>query len=326
MSNQKRNRKCIYKAITLGVALCISTVCLGQQQRVMTEGWTANMGVLFLQRDNAPGYALLADDNGVATHLGSDFDFQSEAGIEFTLQRKLDEWLSQTRYTGMSNWMAAQIGSGDATENLIIASNLSEDVGGIGSLINGTDFKSIEFNFQRLGLTKYGHLGFGFRYLKLDDHYQYRESSGGNQDVLNSIASNQLYGFQLTGHADVYSGDSISVSLDGNAGVYHNEASTELKQYTTGTGTNQLNLESANDDAAFVAELRLALKYHINPRVSIAAGYQVMWIDGIALGTGQMNDAVITDSGSSPMQGFLSPNLGETLRFNGAFVHLVYTW
>ena len=326
MSNQKLYWKCIGNALTVGVVLCISTVCLAQRPKVMTEGWTANMGVLFLQRDNAPNYALLANDSGVATHLGSDFDFQSEAGIEFTLERKLDEWLSQTRYTGMSNWMATQIGSGDATENLIIASNLSQDVGGVGSLINGTDFKSIEFNFQRLGLTKHGHLGLGFRYLKLDDHYQYRESSGGNQDVLDSVASNQLYGFQLTGHADIYSGDSLSVSFDGNAGVYHNEASTQLRQDTTGTGTNHLNLQSSDDDAAFLAELRLAMKYHINPRVSIAAGYQVMWIDGIALGTGQMNDAVITDSGSSPMQGLLSPSLGETLRFNGAFVHMVYTW
>lgn len=317
----------IHCIAALAVLLFSTTnVCVAQRRQVMTEGWTAKMGVLFMQRDNPISDPLLVLDSGATTHFANDFDFQSEAGVEFTLERKLDEWQSQARFTGMSNWVATQLGTGSADENLVVASNLSQDVSGIGSLTNGTDFQSIEFNFQRLGLTKHGHLGFGFRYLQLDDHYRFSEASVGGQDRLDSNASNQLYGFQLTGHADIYKGPTLSVSFDGNAGIYHNESTTRLRMYSTANGTNQLNLNGNNDDAAFVAELRLAMQYHINPRVSIAAGYQVMWIDGIALGTGQMRDAIITDSAANPMQGLLSPGLDETLRFNGAFVHMVYKW
>ena len=74
--------------------------------------------------------------------------------------------------------------------------------------------------------------------------------------------------------------------------------------------------------AAFVSEAGLQLKYQVVDGLALKVGYEVLWLDGVALAPGQIQETLITQS-SAPVRA-LGVNSGSSVIFQGFTAGLEY--
>jgi hypothetical protein len=124
---------------------------------------------------------------------------------------------------------------------------------------------------------------------------------------------NHLYGGQIGGQLDLcpFAGP-LSISGVVKAGMYGNYADVELSQ----TGFVNISLPRSDDwNTAFVGELGVIATYPLNDRWSLRGGYQLLYIDGVALATDQplfvISPQVDTDS---------------SVLYHGGLIGLELTW
>ncbi len=97
------------------------------------------------------------------------------------------------------------------------------------------------------------------------------------------------------------------------AGAYLNDAHSHVLLRTNlGTPPNQGSFN--NGDAAFVGEVGLNLTYDVNCYAKLRAGYNFLWIDGVALASEQVRDTGSLTAGNSIS---MTGNSGSIL-FHGA--------
>ena len=91
---------------------------------------------------------------------------------------------------------------------------------------------------------------------------------------------NNLYGFQIGMDAKLLERNRFSVGSVLKAGIFDNhvEEATSVRmariQYGESTST---------DHVAFVGEIGVQCKYQVTQRISLKAGYEVIWLQGVAL-------------------------------------------
>ena len=76
---------------------------------------------------------------------------------------------------------------------------------------------------------------------------------------------------------------------------------------------------TTSGDVGFVGEIDLFGTYPICNHVALQGGYQLLWIDGIALATDQAVNATATGSGTGI-------DTNGSLFYHGATMALVFTW
>ena len=75
--------------------------------------------------------------------------------------------------------------------------------------------------------------------------------------------------------------------------------------------------------AAFVGEAGLQLKYQVTTGLTVKAGYEVLWLDGIALAPGQIQETLTSARASVQALGV---NSGSSVLFHGATAGLEYSF
>jgi hypothetical protein len=133
--------------------------------------------------------------------------------------------------------------------------------------------------------------------------------------------SNDLFGLQAGAEGTLFESGRFSVSGVLKAGVYNNRAtqtgwvSMEKIMYSSSATTNR---------AAWVGDAMIQLNYLITNRVSIKVGYELLWLDKVALAPGQIsrtytgqNLASVTATGV---------NTGSNVLFQGGTVGLEYSF
>jgi hypothetical protein len=83
-------------------------------------------------------------------------------------------------------------------------------------------------------------------------------------------------------------------------------------------------VSATTNHAAFVSEASLQLKYQYMDQLALKAGYQALWLDGVALAPGQIQETLTTHS-SMPVHA-LGVNCGSNLLFHGFTAGLEYTF
>lgn len=97
--------------------------------------------------------------------------------------------------------------------------------------------------------------------------------------------TSNLYGLQLGEEWKIYNRGPFSIDGQVKAGVFDNvaEETTGVSIFRTvyweGASTNQ---------AAFLGEIGLRCKYQVTERLMLKAGYEAMWLQGVALAPGQI--------------------------------------
>ena len=182
-----------------------------------------------------------------------------------------------------------------------------------------SELHSIEVNGKR-SLNEHFTFISGFRYLDLNEQsLSFRQDVGPNLNLAAySIgAQNRLSGAQIGLDTKLLRCARFELGSLVKAGAYSNDAANSAL-ITQNIGSSYASSAAANH-AAFVGELGLTGTYQVSDCVLFRAGYQLMWIDGVALASDQV--AV-----SDPLHGAATVNPHGTVFYHGASAGLEMRW
>ncbi|HLY87663.1 MAG TPA: BBP7 family outer membrane beta-barrel protein, partial [Acetobacteraceae bacterium] len=135
----------------------------------------------------------------------------------------------------------------------------------------------------------------------------------------NGGTTNNLYGVQVGIDADILRFDRFSLGGRATIGLFDNNA-----RQSTGVSIEKVVYPSTAtaNGAAFVSEAGLQLKYRVTNGLSLKAGYEVLWLVGVALAPGQIEK---THAAPADVQA-LGVNHGSNVLFQGATFGLEYSF
>jgi hypothetical protein len=287
--------------------------------------WTATADALFLVRSSARGQRLLTDPLSEDKLLDSaDLTFSTEVGPRLGLIRHgTGDWDFELNYFGIAGWNAAAefpnsrlpVGLG----SLAIDQTLSLPVTDVAFQYRSR-LDSSELNLRHpinewlTGLV-------GFRWVELQESY----TATGTEAIFStpltqSISShNHLYGGQIGVDARL-SEDGRQFRIDGlaRAGLYYNSAD-QNNEFSDPDGIGILSASATGSHTAFLGELGVMASYQFSRHIAVRGGYQVMWIEGLALAPRQI---AATDFG----MGEAGVNTTGGLFYHGATAGLEAIW
>lgn len=168
----------------------------------------------------------------------------------------------------------------------------------------------------------------GFRWVNLG------ENLAGTLDPLPSQLShwhfwdttttNNLYGFQIGADGKIWERGRFSIDGLVKAGIFDNDAET-----TTAVSVIHKSMYSGSDStnhAAFVGETGLQCKYQVTQRFLLRAGYEVIWLEGVALAPEQIQETYITTKWRNSTVQALGVNCNSGVFYHGATVGLEYSF
>jgi hypothetical protein len=132
---------------------------------------------------------------------------------------------------------------------------------------------------------------------------------------------NSLYGLQI-GVARRFFDRGGALEVDGflKAGGFRNHAKQVTS--TVGSVTPPITVGDRGDETSFLGELGLTAKYRFGDQVSVRAGYQVTWIDGVALAPDQIPFIDVTPN----TPGSATLNANSTMLYHGFQIGLEVVW
>ncbi len=141
----------------------------------------------------------------------------------------------------------------------------------------------------------------GLRYLAIDERLSLtgeRAGPGGTALANYQIhARNDLYGAQagasLRGARGRWSGE-----VGGRAGLYANQASQAQSASDLGGAVLRAPVSASDSGAAFVGELEFTIARQIHAHWFLRCGYQLLWVQGIALAPSQLDYSLNSDAGA----------------------------
>ena len=133
--------------------------------------------------------------------------------------------------------------------------------------------------------------------------------------------ANNLYGFQIGVDGKIFELGRFSVDGQIKIGLFDNNA-----EQSTGVSLEKVvyPASATANRAAFVSEAGLQLKYRLMDGLALKAGYEALWLDGVALAPGQIQETLTTQS-RVPVHA-LGVNFGSSVLFQGFTAGLEYSF
>lgn len=268
--------------------------------------WFFTIGTIALDREDPTPGSIVASNPGAATRfLGAeDFDFDFEVGYELGLARRFDNGcILEGRYFAVDHTASVLT----VTPGNFIGAGFT---GPGGTTFRGrylTMLDSTEINIRRQHSDRLTLLG-GFRMIELRDQARFiinNNVARGHYDY-----DNRLYGGQLGSNIDLSprSHSRLLANIETKAGVYNNLVEGGIYEFQGFNFIGTFNGDEAN--TAFVGEINLNTGYRLTNHATLRAGYQLLWIENIALAS----DAAV--------RSLLNPSLLRTVSDDqGLFYH-----
>jgi hypothetical protein len=138
----------------------------------------------------------------------------------------------------------------------------------------------------------------------------------------NTTTTNNLFGFQIGADGKLLERGRFSIDGLLKAGIFDNNAEQTT---TVSVIAKQLRSGSASTNhAAFVGETGLQCKYQVTKGLLLKAGYEAIWMQGVALAPGQVQETYVT---LLPMTvQALGVNCDSGVFYHGATVGLEYSF
>jgi len=155
----------------------------------------------------------------------------------------------------------------------------------------------------------------GFRFVEFNEHLGlFMDQHEVFSPHVHVMSFNDLYGFQLGTEIKVWDrGGPFRLGALGKAGIYGNSARNRALLYDD--PAEDPGVDSASKShLAFVGEIGLVGTYQISRRLAVRIGYQVMWLDGVALAS-QQEELLDPFEPTSPPGA--SVDTGETAFYHG---------
>lgn len=136
--------------------------------------------------------------------------------------------------------------------------------------------------------------------------------------------SNNLFGLQIGADGTLWQRGRFSLGGRVKAGVYDNNAqqttavSVIAKQVRTGSATT--------NHAAFVGETGLLCRCRIGNRLELRAGYELIWLEGVALASGQIQETYTTTKVFENAVQAMGVNCSSRALYHGATFGCAYSF
>jgi hypothetical protein len=165
----------------------------------------------------------------------------------------------------------------------------------------------------------------GFRWVNLSEELQGTLPPQRTVPFWDTQTKNNLYGFQIGAEGKLLERGRFSIGCTGKAGLFddHAEETTTVSIYRILFGESDWT-----DRAAFVGETRVQCKYQVTQRLSLRAGYEAIWLQGIALAPGQIPNTY-SHSSLDPTKIYVQAtgvNCSSHVFYHGATVGLEYSF
>ena len=268
---------------------------------ILTTPGTPALNSTDLHQGFAPGFKL-----GITYHVDPDYDIESSFF-------HISDWNS-TKSIGPDNpldWLVMRAPGGFFQTQDFTYQSMTWDY--------STDLYSAEINARKKLSDRITILA-GFRWLQLHENlqgtippadiyvpnwkYNNPTISGVMPLPLNPLAppyppfwntstTDNLYGFQVGADGKLFERGRFSVNGLIKLGGYWNHATD-----TTGVSIAKTvyTANASTDHPAFVSEAGLQCKYRITDRITLKIGYEVLWLAGVALAPGQIQETYSTSS------------------------------
>ncbi len=299
-----------------------STSCDSFESCCCESNWLVSADALFLNRSAAAGYGVLYDATTQqellnASSLGND----TNAGFRLIAMYRLasDRWLD-VEYFGIDGWSdTASFGPGNLF--LIGDQSRSGPPAITANFLYASRLHTVEANIRGSNDGWIQPL-VGFRWIRLGETYHV----GGLWDVglgpspynLNYHTQNDLYGGQIGANAILWDrGGPLSINLLGKAGVYLGHSSNTAQ--FDGSPFALFTTQTETDRCSFFGELGLNATWRFNSTWAVRGGYQVYWLEGVAIAPNQvLSTDLATQTGGI--------NAGGSMFLHGAHVGIEANW
>lgn len=296
--------------------------------------WYVQLDAMWLDRSDARNARLLEDENGPGapgqqpTLLETDdLEYDTAWGPRISLGCRLDDCRHvELTYFGLNHWTAEQgVVSTAVPFNLTLPFQSQVDSNFDGAerfrASNASDLHSLELNcfVEPCGCHCCVLPFCGIRYFNFHDELNLSIVEGNNREGRYDIdADNHLIGYQVGGIIDRAVTHRFSWNVVGKVGGYLNLSRQSTLLSADDGATVYRDVTDHEEDLAFLGEVGVNLVYQVSRHVSLTAGYQVLWVDGIALAPEQL------DYRTGPDAGTRVDHNGD-LFFNGGYVGIRIT-
>jgi hypothetical protein len=128
----------------------------------------------------------------------------------------------------------------------------------------------------------------GFRALQVHERYDTFDGVFG-LPFYSITTDNRLYGFQLGAEGRLFGTERLGIVTVAKVGLYENnteQATTDFSGLLAGVSSPVL--AASHNQASFVGELGVVGIFRVTETIFIRAGYNIMWIDDVALAPKQI--------------------------------------
>jgi hypothetical protein len=278
--------------------------------------WYGSSDLVMLRRDSRDKqeFARLGALGTTTAALSTaDIDMPLDAGGQFMLGHKFTERLSlETTYLGNFEWNNGNFVR-DATPNTLGGGTgtglLSSPFTNFGLVpVQGLDFNNL------VSVNTTGHLAaldilfryrpdmpygaydvsflYGLRYMAISDTLAYHSESafpapGGSTNDYNVATDNDMVGFQLGLTSHILILPAYWIDWDVKGTIYNNHARQNTIYTNVDNGTTATSVNNGRQDGtAYSLDVRLIGNFQLLPRLTLRAGYQATFIDGVATPVG----------------------------------------
>ncbi len=279
-------------------------------------GWTVRAGAVILDRSKPEGDTIARPAGGLLTiSAGGDFDFDWSGGVDVYVARQFGSGLGvEVRYFGVDSNAGFDY---EDTGNLDIGHTTVINLFDVDAAYQ-SQLHSTEVNLRMPSSERVTWLA-GFRWIELQEtlNYDIDLLSLVNNDF-NWNTNNHMYGGQLGLDLQLWDlASRFSINTVLKAGVYGNDADNHFRYKVNNFSILQDGTQKG--DVAFVGDIGINLSYQLTRHLAVTGGYQLLWINGVALASDQ---AAFTlqqgDVGVITTQG--------DLFYQGALAGFVVTW
>lgn len=288
-----------------------------------SPGWYVRGEALYLTRDNHAFNQELVESDTLGTPLlfERELNFDWALGPSVLIGRRFSEcWSAEASYYGTHEFTAetSVVGLNDLDlPGPIVA--VADDFNNANQMnfIYSSNLHNAELNLVR-DFPWLAVLG-GFRYVKWDEQFNIQAlDQDGDISDYHVDANNNLYGGQL-GLRVANGGPRFGWELTTKAGVFANNASQEQVLRDNNNTVVLRNTSAEETDVAYVADANASIHYHLTRFIRVRGGYNVIFIDGLALAPDQL------DFTNTPTSGTTLNNDGQVL-LHGANFGLEAIW
>ena len=231
----------------------------------------------------------------------ADLGFNWEIGPRITLGHEFDNtYAFEATYWGIFNFHDSLTRTGANDLNLPGDLALSGGLAFIGADQINVTYDS-EVNDGELNLLRsYGNISclIGFRYFNLGERFSITATDAvDGTGFYNLNAYNNLFGLQGGARLQQACGN-WSYDLTGKAGVYGNAVRSSQLVVDVDPSSPLRDVSTSGAQVAFIGELGFDGNYQFSPNWFLRGGYQVFWVDGVALAPNQLDFTDTTTSGT----------------------------